>query len=85
MLANPRRVGLSMGAYGFEVPLALNKRKVIEQLRRVEGVYAIQNHHGRFVGTLFLYRAEELRQLLDRLNEIGGTRAGLFGRFLFPP
>lgn len=84
VFVNPALIGLSMGTYGFEVPPALDKRDVIRRLRREGGVFAIQNHHGRFVGILFLYRAEELQQVLGRFNEIGGSRAGLFGRFLFP-
>lgn len=85
VLANPGLIGLCMGTYGFEVSPALNKRSVIERLRRADGVFAIQNHHGRFVGILFMYRAEELQRALARFNEIGGSRTGLFGRFLFPP
>ena len=85
VLVNPELIGLCMGAYGIEVSPTLNKRDVVKRLRRAKGVFAVQNHHSRFVGILFMYTTQELEQTLGRFNEIGGSPMGPFGRFLFPP
>ena len=59
VFVNPALLGLTCGTYGFQVSSEVSKRDVIEQLKLLDDVTIIQNHHGSFIGTTFLYESEE--------------------------
>jgi DNA-binding Lrp family transcriptional regulator len=71
VLPNPTLLGLSMGAFGLDVSNALKKENVINKLKLIDGVWAIQNHHGSFLGLIFAYEDEEiLQKRLDLFTKI---------------
>jgi DNA-binding Lrp family transcriptional regulator len=85
VLANPTLVGLYMGAFGLDVSNALKKDDVINKLKLIDGIWAIQNHHGSFLGLMFVYEDEEnLLKRLDLFTKIAEGNNGIFSRLLFP-
>lgn len=82
---NPTILGLTFGAYGLQVSDQVVKKQVIEQLKLFEGMVVIQNHHGNFLGILFLYEGEqELKKRLALINSIAGSEVGFFSEMPFP-
>jgi len=83
---NPCLLGVMMGAYGLEVSQALPKADVVNKLKLVGGVLVIQNHHGNFVGIVFLYEDDRLlKKKLALFRSIAGAEGGIFSRMRFPP
>lgn len=83
---NPSLLGLTWGAYGLDVSPAIPKKQVIERLKLIEGVIIIQNHHGSFMGIIFVYENEgQLRKKLELFNSIAGAKEGIFSVMPFPP
>jgi DNA-binding Lrp family transcriptional regulator len=86
IVPNPGILGLELGTYGMDTSNSLDKAKVVSQLRLVDGTAVVQNHHGRFVGLVFLYEdGESLARKLELYRKIGGADDGLFARVVFPP
>jgi DNA-binding Lrp family transcriptional regulator len=86
IVPNPRILGLEMGTYGMDTSSSLDKAGIVSQLRLVDGMVVVQNHHGRFVGLVFLYEdAMALKRKLELFRRISGADDGLFARVPFPP
>ena len=85
VLVNPTLLGMRMGAFGIDLPPQLQKKDALRALLSTEGVYAVQNHHGRFVGILFECDAKRVPQSLEILRRACKSKGGLFGQFRFPP
>lgn len=85
VILNPSLLRLTLGTYGFVVSLELVKKEVIEQLKLIEGMMIIQNHHSNFIGLLFFYEDEkELEKKLTLSRRVSGADAGFFSVMPFP-
>lgn len=85
VFVNPKLLGLTCGTYGFQVSEKFEKKKVIEQLKLVEGMVIIQNHHGSYLGLAFMYENDDaLQKKIALIKSIGGSEGGLLDEMLFP-
>lgn len=86
VILHPGLLGLQMGTYGMEISPTFDKTEVIARLRLVEGMATVQNHHGNYIGLVFLYEDEgSLAKKLELIRRLGGASEGAFGRLPFPP
>lgn len=82
---NPSILGLTCGTFGTPVSTNVTKRNVIEQLRLIDGTVIIQNHHGDFVGVVFLYDDDrELQRKLNLFRSLTQSEIGFFSEMPFP-
>ncbi|MDG7008413.1 MAG: winged helix-turn-helix transcriptional regulator [Nitrososphaerota archaeon] len=86
VLPHPGLLGLQMGVYAMETSPSLEKSEVTAKLRLVDGVVVVQNHHGAYVGLVFVYEDKKgLERKLELLRRIGGAASGICGSMTFPP
>ncbi|HZW54964.1 MAG TPA: hypothetical protein VFF30_01605 [Nitrososphaerales archaeon] len=83
--ANPRLLGLEVGAYALDVSNSLPKQDVIEKLKLIEGMLFIQNFHGSMIGLAFAYENQRnLQRKLALFKGIAGTADGVFSQVEYP-
>jgi DNA-binding Lrp family transcriptional regulator len=84
--ANPNLLGLEAGAYAVEVPPGRRKQEVVQRLRKLEGMYFVQNFRGSLLGLAFVVPDEVgRRRLVDEVHRITGAKGGAFTRVIYPP
>ena len=84
--ANPATVGVRGGSYAIEVPASQVKTSVIARLLQIDGVYFLENFHGRLLGIGLGYRDERaLEKLLARIDRAAGAARGIFTEVHHPP
>lgn len=84
--ANPNLLGLEVGAYAVEVSPRRSKREVVDRLRKIEGVYFLQNFRGDLLGVVLAYPDEGSRErAIGMVNRIAGAKSGVFSRVSYPP
>lgn len=82
---NPSLLGLSMRAFTVDVPPLLDKAKVIEGLRRVDGVVSAHDFVGSLLWVTFVYESEEALGIkLKQIREIAGAE-GIHSSIPYPP
>jgi len=85
VFVNPSLLGLTCGVYGFQVSTTVPKKEVLDSLKLVDGIVIIQNHHGSFIGTTFVYESkEELQEKTALINKLAHCEVGFFDVMPFP-
>jgi hypothetical protein len=84
---NPNLLGLEGGAFAIEVSPNLSKEKVVEEMKRTEGMLFIHNFYSALVGIAFVYPKGSLEGKLDcfRATAGAGDGSGIFTRVVYPP
>lgn len=86
VIANPALLGLAMGVYSLHVSPMRSKQGSIDELRLVDGVISIRDHHGAHLSILFVYDNERtLRRRLSLFDLVTGADDGDFGQIALPP
>jgi DNA-binding Lrp family transcriptional regulator len=87
LIINPPLLGESYGVLIFEVSELLQKEKVMNQLRLVDGMYIIADFSGNRAVAIFLYSNDaSLKRKIELISEVSGCGSRrFFTRPKFPP